>query len=207
MGLWTDPGAGRSLPGVDRRLIAALKTLTDPTRLRILGLLASADGAVEEIAERIGASPAAVAHHLARLHSAGIVESSGRWPHARYRLRPKRLNELGRTLDELEREADDVPVGVAPPPGRELSGEELRVLGGFFEADRLTSIPAQERKRLLVLRYLRDRCFFEDREYPEKEVNQLLAVFHPDAASLRRYLVDAGLLTRAAGIYRRAAAG
>ena len=53
-----------------------------------------------------------------------------------------------------------------------------------------------------MLRYLRDRCFTEDRPYPEKEVNQRLAIFHPDVASLRRYMVDAGLLTRAAGEYR-----
>lgn len=189
---------------MDRELIGALKSLTDPTRLRILGALAADGGSVEEIAERVRVAPAAVAHHLARLHAAGIVESSGRWPRARYRLRPQRLNELGRSLDELEHEADDVAPAIRPPAGRELSGEESHVLAGFFEADRLLTIPAQARKRLLVLRYLRDRCFAEDRDYPEKEVNQLLAVFHPDPAALRRYLVDSGLMTRAAGIYRRA---
>jgi hypothetical protein len=31
-----------------------------------------------------------------------------------------------------------------------------------------------------------------------------LALLHPDVAALRRYLVDAGLMTRDAGIYRRA---
>jgi len=155
----------------------------------------------------LGASPASVALHHSRLHAAGIVDSSGRWPRARYRVRPARLNELGRSLDVLDRDADDVAPALVAPAGRELSGEEVRVLGGFFEADRLTTIPAQERKRLLVLRYLRDRCFPEDRGYPEKEVNQLLAVFHPDPPAVRRYLIDSGLMTRAAGIYRRAAAG
>ena len=29
------------------------------------------------------------------------------------------------------------------------------------------TIPARERKRLVVLRYLRDRVFTEDRAYPE----------------------------------------
>ena len=46
-----------------------------------------------------------------------------------------------------------------------------------------------------MLRYLRERCFTEDRAYPEKEVNQRLALFHPDVAALRRYLVDDGLMT------------
>jgi hypothetical protein len=45
--------------------------------------------------------------------------------------------------------------------------------------------------------------FTEDRGYPEKEVNQRLGLFHPDVASLRRYMVDGGLVTREAGVYRR----
>jgi DNA-binding HxlR family transcriptional regulator len=202
---WTGPQPGRSLGRVplDRQLIAALKSLTDPTRLRILAALAVGDASVDDLAGKLGVSASTVAHHLARLHAAGIVASSGRWPRARYRLRPQRLNELGRTLDAVEREADDVVPDIVPLAGRELSVEEARVLAGFFEADRLMTIPAQARKRAVVLRYLRDRSFPEDRGYPEKEVNQLLAIFHPDPASLRRYLVDSGLMTRAAGIYRR----
>jgi hypothetical protein len=55
----------------------------------------------------------------------------------------------------------------------------------------------------VILRELRERCFAEDREYPEKEVNMRLALIHPDVAALRRYLVDAKLMSRANGIYRR----
>jgi hypothetical protein len=86
---------------------------------------------------------------------------------------------------------------------RPIPAFEAKVLRGFFEGNRLVSIPAQEKKRLVVLRHLLVRCFPEDRPYPEKEVNQRLAAFHPDVASLRRYLVVHGLVTRAAGVYRR----
>ena len=86
---------------------------------------------------------------------------------------------------------------------RRLTYEE-KVLRAFIRDDRLVSIPAQERKRLVILAYLRDRCFVEDRAYPEAEVNQRLALLHPDVAALRRGLVDAGLMTRAAGEYHRA---
>ncbi len=78
------------------------------------------------------------------------------------------------------------------------------MLRAFFPDDRLVIIPARAGKRAIVLRYLVERCFVEDRPYPEKEVNQRLAVFHPDVAALRRYLVDEGLVTREAGLYRRA---
>jgi hypothetical protein len=57
---------------------------------------------------------------------------------------------------------------------------------------------------MAVLRWLRDRVFTEDRGYPEREVNAAIALVHEDVASLRRYLVDTGLVTREAGIYRRA---
>ena len=56
----------------------------------------------------------------------------------------------------------------------------------------------------MILRYLLDRCFAEDRAYPEREVNERLAEYHEDVAALRRYLVIAGLMTRVGGEYRRA---
>jgi len=78
-----------------------------------------------------------------------------------------------------------------------------RIVETFFQDGRLVSIPARPGKRLVILRELRERCFAEVRDYPEKEVNMRLALIHPDVAALRRYLVDAKLMSRANGIYRR----
>ena len=39
--------------------------------------------------------------------------------------------------------------------------------------------------------------------YPEKRVNEVLKRFHADSASLRRHLVDEGLLSRERGMYWR----
>ncbi len=78
-----------------------------------------------------------------------------------------------------------------------------RVIRAFFRDGRLVSIPARQGKRLVVLRELREMCFPEDREYPEKEVNMRLALVHPDVAALRRYLVDSRLMSRLNGVYRR----
>ena len=84
-----------------------------------------------------------------------------------------------------------------------LSYEE-KIIRSFIRDGRLVSIPARDKKRQVVLRYLVEQCFPEDRPYPEKEVNQRLALFHPDVAALRRQMVDGGLMTRADGEYRRA---
>jgi hypothetical protein len=78
-----------------------------------------------------------------------------------------------------------------------------KTLRSFIRDGRLTSIPAREKRRLVVYRYLRDQVFTEDRAYPEAEVNMRLALFHPDVATIRRGMVDAGLVTRASGEYRR----
>jgi hypothetical protein len=78
-----------------------------------------------------------------------------------------------------------------------------RTLRAFIRDGRLTTIPAREKRRLIVYRYLRDQVFTEDRDYPEAEVNQRLALFHRDVATIRRGMVDAGLVTRDAGRYRR----
>lgn len=90
------------------------------------------------------------------------------------------------------------------PPGSRRLTEREKVVRAFLRDGRLVSIPARPGRRDLLLSVILDRCFPEDRDYVEKEVNMRLALLHPDVASLRRYLVDARLMTRSAGIYRRA---
>lgn len=103
----------------------------------------------------------------------------------------------------LRRRTPPQPIDGEGQPLRRLTEEE-KVVRAFLREDRLVSIPAKPRKRSMLLRVLRDRCFPDDRDYEEKEVNMRLALLHPDVAALRRYLVDEGLMTRSAGVYRRA---
>lgn len=77
------------------------------------------------------------------------------------------------------------------------------IVATFIRDGRLVSIPSREKRRLVIYAYLRDAVFTEDRTYPEKEVNQRLALFHPDVATIRRGMVDAGRVTRESGEYRR----
>jgi hypothetical protein len=73
----------------------------------------------------------------------------------------------------------------------------------FFRDGRLTSLPSRRAFRLAALTLLADR-FERDRRYPEGEANAILADDAPDVATLRRLLVDEGLLMRsAAGVYWR----
>jgi hypothetical protein len=87
--------------------------------------------------------------------------------------------------------------------GQRRLTELEKVVRSFLRDGRLVAIPAKPKKRDLLLPVILDRCFPEDRDYEEKEVNMRLALLHPDVAALRRYLIDGGLMTREAGIYRR----
>jgi hypothetical protein len=81
---------------------------------------------------------------------------------------------------------------------------EAKVLRAFIKGDRLVSLPARERKKQVVLRYLLDRVLPDESEVGEPELNARLAAWHPDVAALRRYLVDSGLASRTGMTYRRA---
>jgi hypothetical protein len=187
---------------MDHDMLTALRALADPTRLRLAGRLAGAPATESDLAAALGLSGATVRRQLSKLVDAGLVAVTDDGHGVRHALRSEAIGALARQLAALEPDAHvDSGPGIGPA-GEALPADVARVLRGFFEADRLTTIPANGSKRLVLLRYLRDRCFTEDRPYPEKGVNQRLAIFHPDVASLRRYMVDAGLLTRAAGQYR-----
>ena len=190
---------------MDPELLTALKALSDASRLRIVGLLA--DGRrmpVEQLAAALGLTPGTVVHHLKRLRDAGLrrlsgsasirdyfVRSSGFRLVADRRRAARLLPVLGRTLSE--------PVA---PRRRGPCRQDALFCALSRAKERLMSIPAQHSKRLVVLRQLAETLFERKRKYPEKEVNQLLAVRHPDAASLRRYLVDEGFMTRKSSVYR-----
>ena len=201
---------------VDAELLAGLRAIVDTNRLRIVARVGARPASIDDLAMELRQPVPSVARQVDVLLAAGLVERTG----DRYdtlRARFDRVGELARSLATIEAGAeaggsggDD---GAWPHEGDSLaetlermdaSPEDAKVLRSFLVDGRLESIPAQHRKRQVVLRFLLERAFVEDREYPEKEVNQRLALFHPDVASLRRYLVDDGFVTREGGLYRRA---
>ncbi|MET4098834.1 ArsR family transcriptional regulator [Agrococcus sp. UYP10] len=81
-------------------LAARLKAVADPSRLRMLSMLAATDGeiCVCDLAEAIEVSQPTASHHAKVLAAAGLVEREqrGRW--AYFRVVPGALDELGALL-------------------------------------------------------------------------------------------------------------
>lgn len=67
-------------------LDALFKAFADPTRLRILNLLAAGELCVCDIVELLGLPQPSVSRHLAALRRAELVEVSRAWKFAHYRL-------------------------------------------------------------------------------------------------------------------------
>lgn len=65
----------------------------------------------------------------------------------------------------------------------------------FFKDEKLITIPKKNKDKLLIFDKLAEN-FSEEEEYTEREVNDILKLYYPDYAILRRYLVDNNYLVR-----------
>ena len=165
-----------------------VRLAVDPVRLAILGRAASGPVEAASLAGELDVHLKQVLLGIVRLREAGLLTDGNT-------LDRGTLRELARSLP------DDVDVDPAVVD-RPWSAEEVQVLSRFFEGSKLTSVPANHTKRLVVLERLAME-FEPGLRYQERQVNLMLQMFHPDFAALRRYLVDDGLLTRADGVYWR----
>ncbi len=163
-----------------------LKTIADETRLRILGLVAEQPQSGKELADALGLTAPTISHHMRRLIAAGIVTEERDAQRHVYSLN----NQLLGSLRSEE---------AAPRPA--VENDRARVMRHFFKDGKLATIPAARKQRVIVLQFLLEQ-FDPAREYPEREVNELLGSFNEDFATLRRELVDYGYLVRQKGIYQ-----
>jgi hypothetical protein len=168
--------------------VDVLAAVADHERIRVVGALVLGAGTADEVAAATGIAKRRVLEVLVRLEAATVVRrTDGGWAFDVDRL--KEIAKEARPRDE----PDDVG---------EVDHDTARVLHTFLRGGRLTQIPLQRQKRLVVLDHV-CRVFDIGECYSEREVNAFLRAFHPDTAALRRYLVDEGFLSRDHNVYWR----
>jgi ArsR family transcriptional regulator len=82
-------------------LSRSLKALADPTRLRLISIVAASDdqeACVCDLIEPVGLGQSTVSHHLKILMDAGFLTRSKRGTWAYYRLVPGALDSISRLL-------------------------------------------------------------------------------------------------------------
>ncbi|HET8846157.1 MAG TPA: metalloregulator ArsR/SmtB family transcription factor [Ktedonobacteraceae bacterium] len=178
-------------------LLHFFKVLADENRLKLLGILATREYSVEELAALLQLRAPTISHHLARLKELGLVQMRSDGNTHFYQLDAENLRSTSKGLLSSEKMTELVPMG-------EMEGDawERKVLKDFFNGQQLKEIPASRKKRLVILHWLTQQ-FEPDKRYSEAQVNEILQRHHPDASTLRREMIGEHLLQREQGIYWR----
>ncbi|MEU8183691.1 DUF2087 domain-containing protein [Micromonospora sp. NPDC049044] len=161
--------------------------LADDGRRRIFAAIVLGATGAAQVAERTGLPARVVLTGVRRLADAGLVTGA----------------DGAFTVDEASLRAtarDSRPVDDADPAADP-------VLRTFLRGDVLVGLPAQPKRRRVLLAHIAERSFEPGTRYPERAVDDALkpwcAAGGSDHATLRRYLIDELLLTREHGIYQR----
>lgn len=176
----------------ENELLTFLKAMADANRLKIIGLLARQPHTVEQLAAMLGLGASTISHHLSKLSDAGLVSATARSYYNYYQLKTERIEQMAHLMlekDTFPAFADNVD---------ENAHDRLIVSHYLLPDGRLKTLPSQQKKLHAVLRHIL-RDFETGRRYSEKEVNQTLARYHEDTASLRREMVGARLMDREGG--------
>ncbi len=166
-----------------------VRLLADPVRLRVLAAVAlgARTDAETAVAAGLAAKEAAVAR--GRLVEGGLlVQGAQGW-------------EVGHSaLREAARQQAAARSSAEPEEDEGAEG-----LGAYVRGRRLLSLPSRQARRYAVLQHLASTTFAAGQRYDERAVNELLAAWcaggDVDHVTVRRYLVDSGLLVRGGGIY------
>ena len=178
-------------------LLQFFKVLADENRLKLLGILATREYSVEELAALLQLKAPTISHHLARLKKPGLVQMRSEGNTHFYRLDAENLRAISKGLLSSEKMAELVPLETM-----EGDAWERKVLRDFFEGPRLKEIPASRKKRSVVLRWLAN-LFEPGTRYSEAQVNEIIKRHHLDASTLRREMIGEHLLQREHGVYWR----
>ena len=167
-----------------KEILSFVKAMASADRLRIVGLLSQGSKRAAEIAEVLGMHPSDVMRHLEQLTDSSIVSEAD----GVYDLNEKAIESLARGQFEGKR-----PVYV---PEEEQEEDVRKVLKAYLNADgTIRQLPQEGKKMMIILHFILDAFSF-DANYTEKEVNTILRRFHTDTATLRRNLIDYGLMAR-----------
>lgn len=174
--------------------VKLFKCLSDKSRLQILKSLVHEDMYVELLAKRLDLTPSTISFHLKKLEDVGAVTSRKEQYYTMYSINKDIFKSS--IIDIIKEESSEADI-------QKKREDEYRkkVIENFFEYGKLKNIPAQRKKRLIVLEEMA-KAFQPDKDYTEREVNIIIADFHDDFCTLRREMIMENILSRNNGVYR-----
>lgn len=187
------------------RIVRFHKALADPSRIRILALLAKDSYHGQALAERLGITPPTVTHHMAILRDVGLVKSRREKNTIYFYLEEMTLKrDTQATVKVILQSINNTFIGQEQEENildTKQEKEREAVFKNFFTSDwKLKQIPVQRKKKRFVLEKMLEGILV-GRKYSEKEINEHIKAFHPDYATIRREFIINHYMYRDNGIY------
>jgi DNA-binding transcriptional ArsR family regulator len=185
-----------------KRIVNFYKTLGDPTRIRILALLAKGPLHGQALAGKLGVTPPTITHHMVKLREAGLIYERREKNTIYFYLSDKNLKrDVQAILDVVFKGEGLLDETEEERKVSTLEAERAAVIQNFFTVDgKLKQIPAQRKKKLFVFEHML-KGLKMGQKYREKEINEYIKQFHEDYATIRREFVMNHYMYRENGVY------
>ncbi|MEH7306141.1 metalloregulator ArsR/SmtB family transcription factor [Neobacillus drentensis] len=178
------------------KVVAFYKTMGDPTRIRIVAILAKGPLHGQAIAGKLGLSAPTITHHLKKLREIHVVYDRRVKNTIYFYLNESLINQQAKVFTELlEKKSEELDEMV------ESSLERQKIIENFFTKNgKLKNIPAQRKKKLIVFEHML-RGLKIGEKYEEKQINEFIKQYHDDYATIRREFIINHYMFRENGIY------
>jgi hypothetical protein len=173
--------------------IEVIKSLADSSRLRVLNSLINKPQYVEELAHRLDLAVSTVSFHLKKLEGAGLVHKTKEQYYIVYHAE----NDI---LDLTLRELIDFNNTEKISQDNRIVQYREKVLRTFFKKNKLVKLPVQRKKKLIILEEFINK-FKPGHKYSENEVNEIIIEAFDDYCTIRRLMVEEGMMTRNNQVY------
>ncbi|MCR8644630.1 metalloregulator ArsR/SmtB family transcription factor [Paenibacillus sp. N1-5-1-14] len=184
------------------KIVSYHKALADPTRIKMLILLADGESSGQMLAEKLSVTPATITHHAAKLREASLINERREKNTIYFTLNDYFIkNNAMATANLIYRKT--ALTGDEDMLDNQDQNERMRtsVLNNFYTAaGKLKHIPAQYKKKLIALEYMVMKLE-KGKKYPEKELNEFIKTFHEDFATIRREFIMHQFMFRENEVY------
>jgi hypothetical protein len=182
------------------KLVNYHKALADPTRIKILIILAEGECNGQLLAEKLSFTPATITHHANKLREASLINERREKNTIYFSLNDYFIHSNATAiLDVIYRKTANK--GEKESMDDTYKKLQDSVIRNFFTSEgKLMQIPAQLKKKLIVLEYLVSQLE-KGRKYTEKEINDFIKPFHEDFATIRREFIMHQFMYRENEIY------
>jgi hypothetical protein len=195
----SDTKGAISLVQLDK-VVSYHKALADPTRIKILILLANGELKGQDLADKLGVTPATITHHATKLRAASLINERRDKNTIYFSLNHYFIKNNATATEHLIYRKANSNGGTDIMHDDQKRMKETVIKNFFTSEGKLKSIPAQLKKKLIILEHLVSKLE-KGRKYSEKEINEFIKTFHEDFATLRREFIMHQFMFRENQIY------